>query len=496
MPNQAMNGLFFSEVFGLDRSVLAEQGAFDVSLVNDLPLFIDPFLLFHSKNPQYQQLHRLMIDYLRFLRDQSATSRNDDGLLKAWYCFPEIKQNWLGFSLTGNRGSGLGLRFARELRDNLHVVFSDFGREQITAGSHIEKVCLVRDGIGRDNISDFVTNLIQNFLCRYTERLAKVHLTPQQVREVSIGRAMFNYTTQMWERRTYLLPWTNGDHVILTPRDILTRDETWINRKDLLQNFGDIPSAIPDAELRAAVMNYFWTQLSLRRPMGTTPKSDDRTEAAAATIRHYPQLVDYYIRLKEDNGDNAKTQSAERVVATEIIFSQRLRDLLLPLLVQGEFGKQPCSTYGETHARLAYLKHVIEDKGGWRIFYHEGRPIERESDLQILFRLVWFGTMSDAGSEANDGRGPVDFKISRGREKTLVEMKLASNSKLEVNLRKQLEIYKTSAGAQTGIYVIIYFTAQQRVRVEEILKKVASSKNADIVLIDARNDNKTSASAA
>uniref|UniRef100_UPI000476CA80 hypothetical protein n=1 Tax=Asticcacaulis benevestitus TaxID=347481 RepID=UPI000476CA80 len=57
-----------------------------------------------------------------------------------------------------------------------------------------------------------------------------------------------------------------------------------------------------------------------------------------------------------------------------------------------------------------------------------GSPTNIRNEQGVLYRLVWFGTYSDAGSEANDGRGPVDFKISRGRDKTLVEMKLAKNT--------------------------------------------------------------------
>jgi uncharacterized heparinase superfamily protein len=37
--------------------------------VSDLPLFIDPFLLFNSDKPEYQELHDGIIAYLRFLRN-------------------------------------------------------------------------------------------------------------------------------------------------------------------------------------------------------------------------------------------------------------------------------------------------------------------------------------------------------------------------------------------------------------------------------------------
>ncbi len=62
---------FFNEYFGIDAEKVEDYGAFNVSLVNDLPLFIDPFLLFHSDKPEYQQLHDAMIAYLIFLRDKA-----------------------------------------------------------------------------------------------------------------------------------------------------------------------------------------------------------------------------------------------------------------------------------------------------------------------------------------------------------------------------------------------------------------------------------------
>jgi hypothetical protein len=47
------------------------------------------------------------------------------------------------------------------------------------------------------------------------------------------------------------------------------------------------------------------------------------------------------------------------------------------------FYKTGKSTYNEAHQRLAYLKDVIENKGGHRIFYRDGVAMQRESDLQI-----------------------------------------------------------------------------------------------------------------
>jgi hypothetical protein len=310
-----------------------------------------------------------------------------------------------------------------------------------------------------------------------------------------INKAIFNYDAENWERRTYDLPWANGDFVLLTPKDMLTRDENWINRTDMIRDFESIPVAIPDAELRGQVFRYF--QSFLTRPTRRPVTQKEKDEAAVRTIMNFPELVDYYIKLKENSGHEAKDISSEKVSETKRQFETQVKALQDNLAENTTFYKTGKSTYNEAHRRLAYLKDVIENKGGHRIFYRNGVAMQRESDLQIIFRFVWFGSPSDVGTEANDGRGPVDYKISRSaKDKTLIEMKLAKNTGLERNLQKQLPIYQAASDAEHGIKVIIYFSLDELARVEGILKKLKLLGHKDIVLIDARNDNKPSGSKA
>lgn len=41
--------VFFSEYYGIDSSVVEHYGAVDISFVCDIPLFIDPMLIFNSE---------------------------------------------------------------------------------------------------------------------------------------------------------------------------------------------------------------------------------------------------------------------------------------------------------------------------------------------------------------------------------------------------------------------------------------------------------------
>jgi len=72
--------LYFSDVFHIDQETIEDYGAFNISLVNDLPLFVDPFLLFNSDKEAYQGLHSEIIRYLRFLKNISESgSINERG---------------------------------------------------------------------------------------------------------------------------------------------------------------------------------------------------------------------------------------------------------------------------------------------------------------------------------------------------------------------------------------------------------------------------------
>lgn len=483
--------LYFSDFFEIDPDVIEDYGAFNISLINDLPLFIDPFLLFNSDNPTYHRLHEEIIQYLRFLKGMSESGRINEGLLWSWFSFPEVKQNWLGYSLEGNSGSGLGIDFGRALHQNLHSIFSDFGQEAITRSSHLEKLCLIKDGVGRDNISDFTTNLIKKYLLEYSQTFALQYLVPKQRRKVAVTKVRFNYSTRSWHSDTYELPYYGSDFVILTPKDILTKDDTWINKSDLVRDFDDIANAIPNASLRAQINDYFI------RALPDDPTHKDISAAVAQVVAKYPHFLDYYIRNKEDSGDQAVALSEQRVREIELLFIRQLTEFVMCLNRESRFYSISGNTYEETRNRVLFLKDVIENKGGQRLFYTNGQPIRRESDLHILFRLTWYATPSDVTREADDGRGPVDFKISRGSfDKSLVEFKLAKNTHLSMNLKKQVEIYQKASDAPRALRVIIYFTDSEWERVQKILRELGLQDSPDVILIDARETNKPSGSKA
>ncbi|PXA04843.1 hypothetical protein DDZ13_05480 [Coraliomargarita sinensis] len=484
--------IYFSDIFNVSQETLSEYGAFNVSPIVDLPLFVDPFLLFTSSKPEYQSLHEQIIQYLRYLRDLSIKGNSDKGILKDLYCFKEVHQNCLGFCLSGNRGAGLGMKFASSLNLNLNNLFREFGNEQVTQGSHLEKLTLIRAGVGKDNISDFTTNLIKGYLLRYTEKFALEHIDPALCKKVRVARVDFNYEVGVWIDGEFTLPWLQGDYVLLTPEDILTKDDTWINKEDLRKDFPRIREAISNDSLRGQVDRYFQGIL----PRDHTQK--DLNEAVEKVLLKFPALIDHFIRNKEDRGDEAVHRSFGHVRHTEEVFVKNLSLLASILQQHTEFYISSETTLEESKRKIDYLKQVIENQDGYRLFYDDkGKKIQREKDLQIAFKLVWEGSPSSADAEVNNGRGPVDFKISRGSlDATLVEFKLASNTQIEKNLQNQVEIYEAANRTTQSYKVILFFTQSDEAKVKRLIKKLKIPSDAGVILIDARRDNKPSASKA
>jgi hypothetical protein len=478
--------VYFADYFKICESDIENYGAFNISLINDLPLFIDPFLIFGNKKSEYQKLHNDILRYLKFLKDKTDQNPHDIGRLKSWYLFPEVKQNWFGYSVFGNSGSGLGLHFAKAFSTNLQLVFEDLGKETITTSSHLEKACLFEIGVGKDNISDFTCNLIKEFLLEYTQTFAENHINPSLLKKFKVEKVYFDFDLERWMPKEYNLPSYFEEYVILTPKEILTKDENWINSRDLKGDFTRICNSIPNDQLRTEIFNYFQKQLpALKEKEKRSDK--DLTKATVNTVKKYPIIIKYYIKSKEENKEGAKNISQLRVSEVETVFVHNVKSLIGTLSQNTEFYSfEANGTYHEAYKRIEFLKKVIEDNDGYKLFYLNGEPIKREADLQIIYRLTWYASPFDVNREPNNGRGPVDYSISMGSgDKTLVEFKLASNSKLKKNLANQVKVYETANSTDLSIKVILYFEPQELIKVQKILKELKLENDMNIILIDA-----------
>lgn len=146
-------------------------------------------------------------------------------------------------------------------------------------------------------------------------------------------------------------------------------------------------------------------------------------------------------------------------------------------------GQDTCSSYEEAIYRIKMLKSTIEDKGGFKVFKLQEN--QNEAMVQLLFHFVKEGSAWDINAEVNNGRGPVDFTVSKGsKDKTIIEFKLAKNSKLKQNLKSQVEVYKRANDTDKAVVVILYFSHKEHNQVVQILNELDLSELENVILID------------
>lgn len=82
----------FSEYFGISKDKIENYGALDISIICDIPLFIDLMSIFNSDKVEYKELHEEIIDYFYFLAKKAKEGLEFDEVW-TWFRFSEIPNN-------------------------------------------------------------------------------------------------------------------------------------------------------------------------------------------------------------------------------------------------------------------------------------------------------------------------------------------------------------------------------------------------------------------
>lgn len=468
--------MFFSDVFGVTEDSLKDYGAVNISLLCDIPLFIDPMLIFSSDRSEYAQLHERVTKYFHFLSKKSESSLSKREIIY-YFGFPEIKNNWLGYSKSGNGGSGNGDDFAHLLHSNIQSVFN---MNNISNSTHIEKISLLGQGSGKDKISDMFTNLLLDFFLEYTQCYALEFIDRSKIKEFRVDRVYFNYDTEYFEPRSYSLPYIinkkgKEEFVMLTPSDILRADEPAINMKNFANSYQEIIYAIDNEALRNIVWRHINTrvseyenQLKDERKISERQISKVSRDSLIEISKENKVIYDYYIKMLEENIDSIINDSELERKGVIDLFINNTIDFISSIKIQ-EIPEDRSDVRMETIQRIKFFKDRIEHGDVYRVFYKDGEPIAYEDDFQRLFTLVWNGTLAKLAVETNNGRGPVDFNASIGKiNQVNVEFKLASNSKLK-NVFKQVDIYNDAHETDQSIIVVAFFNGVEQQKVLDLI---------------------------
>ncbi len=194
----------------------------------DLPLGIDPFLLFKSRDKTLAGLHQNLL--LAFNAGVEAIRSNDLNRARRLLSYPEVAAIGMGYTEGGKRGSGVGEFLTELLIESI--------RETPTVLEqgvrHVEEMQLVSVGIGPDRVSDMAANILKRDLIAYTQAQARLWDIPM-VSGVGMDH-MWNAESRGWEDAYVDLPLSpvDGMPLLFVPRRIV-RSLPWINYDDFLR---------------------------------------------------------------------------------------------------------------------------------------------------------------------------------------------------------------------------------------------------------------------
>ena len=124
-------------------------------LDEDIPLYLDPFLLWKSPSQQDNALHLLLINSFNKIGIMYLKNENKRDLIVATFAdLSECSEVGLGSGKT-KKGMKISPKTAKEILE----LFSIVPQYKIGGFSHFEEIQLYVNNISKDRISDFACNL-------------------------------------------------------------------------------------------------------------------------------------------------------------------------------------------------------------------------------------------------------------------------------------------------------------------------------------------------
>ncbi|EEN1040341.1 TPA: hypothetical protein ACGEPX_002158 [Salmonella enterica] len=196
----------------------------------DIPLYVDPFLLWKSPSLQDQALHTAITNSFNHL-NYLMKKRREEGAADTLINLSECSEIGLGVSKS-RRGVKIGLKQANEILRLFNDVpeYSQFGF------THFEVIQLYVSGISKDRVSDIACNYIKSFLIDYTIEQSEINGIPM---EGVILDAVYNYQKHSFDfNKKIRLPVNpkTKEPLIFTPKRWL-RFNPWINFEDYFASY-------------------------------------------------------------------------------------------------------------------------------------------------------------------------------------------------------------------------------------------------------------------
>lgn len=466
--------MIFSDEFRIKKTNLDDW--FDPILTNDTKLFIDPFLIFEKNHKYFSNGHEKIIEFFNSGFEIAAKSQpiirdvRYRQLLKMMI-LPEVKEVCLGYASRGTEGAGSGGGFAKLIVAALYDSIK-MGLNQI---EHFEELGIFNEGIGCDRISDITANILKHELINYTQDVCKRHSV--KCNWLFIKRFKYNLRIKRWEDGRFLLPenpYIKGRAILLVPKVFLRHLPTLSSKE---------------------FYNYCWDNMNeeVRDQFSVDIKNEVNKKHIIEIARNHRDWVEEFKLYKIENGSDPYN-----LVIDPKGFYTWARNTSKyvqkhPLFL---FAQDQVTFKAFIENVLHQYEHFIENNSGYKLLWDDNftKPKSEEAAQLIFTGIVKHYCKAndiDLNRENNLGRGPVDFKFSKGySNRALIEVKLARNSKFWNGLELQLPKYLEVEEIDTGYFLVVCFTDSDFDRIKEIEQVAAeverkTKKIIEIKIIDA-----------
>jgi hypothetical protein len=220
-------------------------------LDEDIPLCVDPFLLWKSPSQQDNALHTVIVNSFNGIGQLHRKGKTDEAadiLIQASEC----EEVGLGFS-----GTRRGHRIGRESAKAILSLFDDV--PQLSAGgfTHFEETQLLVDNFSKDRVSDLASNFVMSFLIDFSIEQCERHGIP--LTDTTVPN-VFDYRTMKFsgaEKVKLPVNPITQKPLLLVPKRWL-RAIPWITFDDYISNYyeKEILTAGAAPPSRIAILNF------------------------------------------------------------------------------------------------------------------------------------------------------------------------------------------------------------------------------------------------
>lgn len=198
-------------------------------LDEDIPLYLDPFLLWRSPSQQDNALHTALINsfnHLGHLEKQGNHSRAIETLTALSEC------DEVGF---GHSHTREGRRIGRATADEVLDLFRSIPEYEKRGFVHFEEIQFFVDHISKDRISDIACNFLKSFLIDYTIQQCRQSAIPAH----AVAAPVYSYKeNKIVTERNLELPCNpeNKKPILLVPKRWL-RFRPWLDFSEYLTEY-------------------------------------------------------------------------------------------------------------------------------------------------------------------------------------------------------------------------------------------------------------------